>query len=78
MQNRFKRCCSMTVGVQVKQTLAELKGIQATLKTFAQSGGNKEANALLLKNARRVALVIEKMEKRLGTLEFEEPQYKGF
>ncbi|HPU35478.1 MAG TPA: DUF1657 domain-containing protein [Bacillota bacterium] len=68
----------MTVGAQVKQTLAELKGIQANLETFAQSGGNEEANALLLKNARRVGQVIEKMEKRLSNLEFEEPQYKGF
>ena len=68
----------MTVGVQVKQTLAELKGIQATLKTFAQSGGNKEANALLLKNARRVALVVKRWKKGLVLLSLRNPSIKVF
>ena len=68
----------MTISAQVKQTLAELKGVRATLENFAQPGGNKETSVLLLRNSRRIDLVVKKMEKRLGVLEFEEPQYKGF
>lgn len=68
----------MTISAQVKQTLAELKGVRAALENFAQPGGNKEISVLLLRNSRRIDLVVKKMEKRLGVLEFEEPQYKGF
>ena len=68
----------MTISAQIKQTLASLKGARATLETFAATGGNPELNALLHRNSQRVALVIGDMEKRLGVLEFEEPQYKGF
>lgn len=68
----------MTVAAQVKQTIASLKGAKVTLETFASYEGNQESKHLLAENARRVNNVIREMENRLGTLEFEEPQYKGF
>ncbi|MEW5954142.1 MAG: DUF1657 domain-containing protein [Bacillota bacterium] len=68
----------MTVAAQVKQTIASLKGVKATLDTFASYEGNETSKQLLAGNARLVDDVIKEMENRLGTLEFEEPQYKGF
>lgn len=68
----------MTVATQVKQTLAGLKGALATLEAFAAIEENREAKAVLSGNAQRVRQVVRDMEKRVGVLEYEEPQYKGF
>ncbi len=68
----------MTISAQVKQTLASLKGIQATLETFSSSGENPEAKEILSRNSQKIAIIIKDLEKRLDVLEFEEPQYKGF
>ncbi|MBS3977891.1 MAG: DUF1657 domain-containing protein [Syntrophomonadaceae bacterium] len=67
----------MTVAGQVKQTIASLKGAQATLQTFA-SFEKTEAQEVFEQNAGRIGRVIIDLEKRLQTLEFAEPQYKGF
>ncbi|MFZ5647296.1 MAG: DUF1657 domain-containing protein [Bacillota bacterium] len=68
----------MTVATQVKQTLASLKGVQSTLQTLAAIEENSEAKDILSRNVRRINEVIRDMEKRVGVLEYEEPQYKGF
>ncbi|MFZ5652475.1 MAG: DUF1657 domain-containing protein [Bacillota bacterium] len=68
----------MTVAAQVKQTLASLKGARATLETLASIEENNEAKHVLSVNAQRIQDVIGDMEKRVGVLEYEEPQYKGF
>lgn len=68
----------MTTGSQVKQTIASLKGVQSTLKSFASVEKNNEAVEILKCNALRIGSIISDMEKRVGELEFEEPQYKGF
>ena len=68
----------MTVSTQVKQTLASLKGARATLEAFASIEENREAKATLSRNAQRINEVVRDMEKRVGVLEYEEPQYKGF
>lgn len=68
----------MTVSTQVKQTLASLKGARATLEAFASIEENREAKAKLSRNAQRINEVVRDMEKRVGVLEYEEPQYKGF
>jgi len=68
----------MTISAQVKQTLASLKGVQATLETFASFEENLKAKTILSRNTQRINHVIRDMEKRLSVLEFEEPQYKGF
>jgi hypothetical protein len=68
----------MTISAQVKQTLASLKGIEATLESFSSIEENNEAKETLSRNAQRVNQVIRDFEERLSALEFEEPQYKGF
>lgn len=68
----------MTIAGQVKQTIASLKGTQATLESFASIEKDPEAKAVYSRNSRLIADVVRDMEKRLGVLEFEEPQYKGF
>ncbi len=68
----------MTISAQLKQTLASLKGIEATLEDFSTIEENTEAKEVLRRNAQRVNQVIGDFEKRLSVLEFEEPQYKGF
>lgn len=68
----------MTVGAQVKQTIASLKGVHATLESFAAMEGNQESKDALWRSTRRINGVIKVLEKRAGVLEFEEPQYKGF
>ena len=68
----------MTIAAQVKQTLASLKGIEATLEDFSSIEENTEAKEILSRNAQMVNQVIKDFEKRLSVLEFEEPQYKGF
>lgn len=68
----------MTISAQVKQTLASLKGIKATLETFTTVEENEETKTVLERNTKRINDVVQDMEKRIGVLEFEEPQYKGF
>ncbi|MBF7084580.1 DUF1657 domain-containing protein [Desulfallas sp. Bu1-1] len=68
----------MTVGGQVKQTIAGLKGARVTLEQIASMEKNPEAKETLERNTGRIDAVINNLEKRLGVLEFEEPQYKGF
>ncbi|WP_041274877.1 DUF1657 domain-containing protein [Desulforamulus reducens] len=67
----------MTVAAQVKQTIASLKGTKATLDTFQSIESNEDNKKLLDINACRVSEIIDRLENRVKTLEFEEPQYKG-
>ncbi len=73
-----KEVVKVPVAAQVKQTLADLKGVQSTLETFATHEENEESKRLLQRNAQRLHEVMVDFEKRLATLEFAEPQYKGF
>lgn len=68
----------MTVYSQVKQTLASLKGVRATLENFASIEKTPEAKAVFNRNTQRIDDIIKNLEKRVCILEFEEPQYKGF
>jgi hypothetical protein len=66
----------MTVISKVKQTLATLKGTQGTLRMYLIQERDEEAkgaynNALEVTNE-----IIEDIEKRVKSLELEEPQYK--
>lgn len=67
----------MTVAAQVKQTLASLKGTQATLEAFYSIEQDQANKQLLQINCQRINDIIEKLENRVKKLEFEEPQYKG-
>jgi hypothetical protein len=68
----------MTVASQVKQTVASLKGIRATLESMAAIEKTPAAQQLLSSNAGKLGAIINKMEQRVGELEYQEPQYKGF
>lgn len=67
----------MTVGARVKQTLADLKGIESTLRTYSVQSKNKE-EVMVYKEALKITEAVTKnVEHRLKKIEFEEPQYKG-
>ena len=68
----------MTVSTQVKQTLAGLKSAQASLETFAMETQNQQAKQQYTNAAQQTKAVIESLEPRIGEIEKEEPQYKGF
>lgn len=67
----------MTVASQVKQTLASLKGSQGTLRLYALQAGNEETMSAYHEAVDALDAVIHDLEKRLQTLEYQEPQYKG-
>jgi hypothetical protein len=68
----------MTIGSQVKTTLASLKGAQASLETFALGSQNKQAKQVYTEAAQNTQSIVDMLEQRVNALEKEEPQYKGF
>ena len=68
----------MTVSSQVKQTLAGLRGARATLRVYAAQTREDETAAVYREALQTTEEVVGDLEQRLKTLEFEEPQYKGF
>jgi hypothetical protein len=67
----------MTVGLKLKQTLANLKGIESTLRFYSLQSANEEERMVYRKALINTESVIKDIEYRLKTIEFEEPQYKG-
>ncbi|AFM39526.1 Protein of unknown function (DUF1657) [Desulfosporosinus acidiphilus SJ4] len=67
----------MTVASQVKQTLASLKGVQGTLRTYTIQAKDKHAQSVYNNSLEITDVIIKDLEDRLKILEFEEPQYKG-
>jgi hypothetical protein len=68
----------MTVSAQVKQTLAGLKSAQANLESFALQTQNPQAKQLYTNAAQQTQAIINTLEPRIGQIESQEPQYKGF
>ncbi len=68
----------LTVASQVKQTVAGLKGAQASLEQFALQTQNQQAKQLFTDAAAQTQTIITSLEQRVQQLEQEEPQYKGF
>ncbi len=68
----------MTVGSQVKQCLASLKSIEANLNSLSLKTENEEARHAFHESCLKTRKVLQQMEARVGELEYEEPQYKGF
>lgn len=68
----------MTVASQVKQTLASLKGIEATLNHLAIEAKEEDAKFEFHESSLITRRVITEIERRIAELEKEEPQYKGF
>ena len=67
----------MTVSSKVKQTLATLKGTEATLRVYSLQERDKEARAIYSEAFEEISKIKIDLEKRVSTIEFEEPQYKG-
>ncbi|MEX1030832.1 MAG: DUF1657 domain-containing protein [Paenibacillaceae bacterium] len=68
----------MTVSTQVKQTLAVMKGIQASIIQFAETAQSLEAKEVWQRQIPIAEKVTKQLEKRIQKLERQEPQYKGF
>ncbi|CVK18041.1 MULTISPECIES: DUF1657 domain-containing protein [Sporomusa] len=67
----------MTVASQVKQTLATLKGTQGTLRLYTAQTRDEETKLVYKEALAATGIIINDLERRLQTLEYQEPQYKG-
>lgn len=67
----------MTVASQVKKTVATLKGNQGTLRLYGLQTRDEETKAIYLEALEVTEKIIGDLEKRVQTLEYEEPQYQG-
>jgi len=67
----------MTVASQVKQTIATLKGSQGTLRLYASQTRNEETKLVYKEALATTETIINDLERRMQTLEYQEPQYKG-
>lgn len=75
---RIKEEQKMTVGSQIKQTLAGLKSAQASFEQFALQTENQQAKQLYENAAQQTQTIVQSVENRVNQIEKEEPQYKGF
>ncbi|HHY20675.1 MAG TPA: DUF1657 domain-containing protein [Bacilli bacterium] len=67
----------MTVGSKMKQTIAGLKGAQATLETFALDTENQNAKQLYQQLAQQTQTIVDQLTPRMQEIEQEEPQFKN-
>ena len=67
----------MTISSKVKQTLASIKGSEATLRIYSLQERDKDAREVYIQASEEISKVKISLEKRVGLIEFEEPQYKG-
>ncbi|MFC5714141.1 DUF1657 domain-containing protein [Thalassorhabdus alkalitolerans] len=65
----------MTVGTQIKQTLAGLKSAQASLETFALQTENQQAKQTYQNLAQQTQNIVDSLDMRMKQVEQEEPQY---
>ncbi|MCF7624708.1 DUF1657 domain-containing protein [Peribacillus castrilensis] len=68
----------MTIGSEVKQCLASLKGVEASLSSLALRTQENESKQILHETMMDVNEIVTDLKKRVGELENEEFQYKGF
>ncbi|HER2188324.1 TPA: DUF1657 domain-containing protein [Streptococcus pyogenes] len=68
----------MTIASEVKQCLASLKGIEASFSSLAVRTQDDESKRTLHETMMVVNEIVRDLKKRVGELEREEFQYKGF
>lgn len=68
----------MTIAAQVKQCLASVKGIEAVFAELAAKSEDIESKRVLEESSYTAKMISEDLQKRVGELEREEFQYKGF
>jgi len=66
----------MTVGTKMHQTLANLEGAAADLKTFALETQDQQAQKMFTDLNRQVENICQSLRGRVNYIEQEEPQYK--
>lgn len=67
----------MTAISKVKQTLATLKGSEATLRTYCLQERDKNARDIYNNAFQEINNIKIDLEKRVSSMEFDEPEYKG-
>ena len=67
----------MTAISKVKQTLATSKGAESTLEMYSLQERDKESRNIYIEASKEINKIKTDLEKRIGVMEFEEPQYKG-
>ncbi|WP_275373018.1 DUF1657 domain-containing protein [Clostridium tertium] len=67
----------MTAISKVKQTLTTLKGAESTLEMYSLQERDKESRNIYIEASKEINKIKTDLEKRIGVMEFEEPQYKG-
>lgn len=67
----------MTVGSQLKQTIVSLKGIQGTVRIYATQARHEKMRQEFGDASKQLEQILNDLEGRLQTLEYEEPQYQG-
>lgn len=67
----------MTVATKVKKTIADLQGTKATLQIYSMQSQPEEAKNTYKEASEIMEEIILDLEKRVKSLELEEPQYKG-
>jgi Protein of unknown function (DUF1657) len=68
----------MTIGSDVKQCFASLKGVEASLSSLALRTLDDESKRTLHETMIVIHEIVTDFKKRVGELEREELQYKGF
>ncbi|MGV2448371.1 UNVERIFIED_CONTAM: DUF1657 domain-containing protein [Bacillus sp. ATCC 13368] len=68
----------MTIASNVKQCGSSLKGVESGLSSLALRTQDDESKRILRETMLVVNEVRKDVQKRVGELEREEPQYKGF
>lgn len=68
----------MTIASDVKQCLASLKGIEANLSSLAIRTENDRSKQTFHETMMTIHEVVTDIQTRVGELEREEMQYKGF
>ncbi|MFJ7748175.1 DUF1657 domain-containing protein [Peribacillus sp. NPDC097295] len=68
----------MTIASDVKQCAASLKGLEAGLSNLALRTQDDESKRILHETMMKVSEVTKDIQERVGELEREEPQYRGF
>jgi hypothetical protein len=67
----------MTVSSKVKETLSTLKESEATLRIYSLQERDKKAKDIYAEAFKEINSIKNDLEQRVGTIEFEEPEYKG-
>lgn len=67
----------MTAISKVKETLSTLSSSESTLKIYSLQERDKKAKAIYAEASEEINKIKSDIEKRVGVMEFQEPQYKG-